>query len=71
MSKKEKVFSEIVKTKSVDALEKLISITEDVDAKPEHIIKACETVMSYGYGKPAAVADGEKDGDVKVVVDYE
>ena len=63
-------FSELVKTKSVDALERLMSITEDSDAKPETVIKACETVMAYGYGKPTN-SSGDKDSDVKVVIDYE
>jgi len=63
-------FSELVKAKSVDALEKLMSITESSGAKPEHVIKACETVMAYGYGKPGA-SNEAKDSDVKVVVDYE
>jgi len=68
--KEDAEFSKLVKVKSVDALEKLISITEKEDAKPEHVIKACETVMAYGYGKPGAASDS-KDSDIKVVIDYE
>ena len=64
-------FSELAKTKSVDALERLMSITENEQAKPEHVIKACETVMAYGYGKPGQNSDGKDNSDVKVVIDYE
>ena len=63
-------FSELAKTKSVDALEKLMSITEDEKVKPEVVVKACETVMAYGYGKPGAGAE-TVNSDVKVVIDYE
>ena len=69
--KEDAEFSKLVKVKSVDALEKLISITEDENAKPELVIKACETVMAYGYGKPGAASDSKKSDDVKVVIDYE
>ena len=70
--RKKKEFPELAKTKSVDALERLMSITEDTNAKPEVVVKACEMVIAYGYGKPGASASGEaKDSDVKVVIDYE
>jgi|GEM_PF-3210527 len=63
-------FAELAKTKSVDALERLMTITKDSKAKPEVVVKACETVMAYGYGKPGNSAE-VAESDVKVVVDYE
>ena len=61
-------FPELAKTKSVDALERLMSVAKDSGTKPEAIIKACETVIAYGYGKPG---QNEENSDVKVEVDYD
>lgn len=64
-------FSELAKNKSVDALERLMSITEDENAKPEVIVKACETVIAYGYGKPGQTSSEPQNSGVKVEVDYD
>jgi len=67
-------FSELAKTKSVAALKRLMAITKDKDAKPEVVVKACETVIAYGYGKPGAGTGAGAESvnsDVKVEVDYE
>ena len=63
-------FSELAKNKSVAALKRLMKIAKDKDAKPEVVVKACETVIAYGYGKPGAVTDSQSFG-IKVEVDYE
>ena len=63
-------FAELAKTKSVDALKKLMSIAKNKDAKPETVIKACETVMAYGYGKPGLTKESKEKSDMKVVIDY-
>ena len=64
-------FSELAKNKSVYALKRLMAIAKDKEVKPEVVVKACETVIAYGYGKPGQSGDGEKDFDVKVEVGYE
>jgi len=64
-------FSELAKTKSVVALKRLMAIAKDKEAKPEVVVKACETVIAYGYGKPGAGGETQQSADVKVEVDYD
>ena len=47
-----KEFKELAQTKSLDALRRLVGIMEDAQARDDHVIRACELIIAYGYGKP-------------------
>ena len=64
-------FAELAKTKSVAALKRLMAIAKDKESKPEVVVKACETVIAYGYGKPGQGNAEPLQPDVKVEVDYD
>lgn len=69
---KDDAFVDLARQNSVRALENLIDIMENPDAKPEHVMRASETVIAYGFGKPGrSTEDKNGDSDIRIEVHYD
>ena len=65
-------FADLARQNSVRALENLIDIMKNPEAKPEHVMRASETVIAYGFGKPGhSAGDKNGDSDIRIEVHYD
>lgn len=66
-------FVELARSRSVDALNYLIDAINDENLPPNARIRAAETIIAYGYGKPSQSIDlsGRDNKAIEISVKYE